>query len=307
MSDQDHERVHQLEKSIRLLKEEVDTLQVTTRHFIRPWYKEGSLLVAALALMFSFGTTAVSYIKSTQQERQAYRQELRNLLFAIGKLPRENFDFRQKYGTNQQAVSGFASLVNNENVILSKQASQIIWRIPDLVSASEHLYVGKALLDSSLLDLANTHYQAAADTASDVNEITAAYRSLGQVAYVRKDVAAGRLYYGKAKEVLNSGRIKLPSPVFKAWYNAQTELRWAQAEQMTNNCREFRIHLASAVSYATQVGRAGGAPVHAEAAQIGKLGCPPRNPNFPVAAAPTKTPNRGPLQSSVITGATAGR
>jgi hypothetical protein len=283
MIDQVHEQIRVLENRIGSLKEEVDSLQITTRHFIRPWYREGSALVAALALVFSFGTTAVSYFKSTQQERQAYHQELRSLMFAIGKLPREIFNFQEKHRTNQQAVSGFSSLINNENVILSKQASQIIWRIPDLVSASEHLYVGKALTDSNLLDQASAHFRAALAKASDVNEITAAYRSLGQVAYMKRDVTNGRYYYGKAKEVLDSGRIKLPNPAFKTWFNAQTELRWAQAEQMINNCREFQSHLAAAVELANEIGNAFGAPIRAEATQIAATGCPPRNPNFPIA------------------------
>ena len=62
------------------LKQEVGRLDSRLKDKEKPWYREASIIVAALALLFSFGTTFVSYVKSSQQEVLSSRIELRELI-----------------------------------------------------------------------------------------------------------------------------------------------------------------------------------------------------------------------------------
>ena len=276
-----------LEQQVATLREEVEVLRVAAKqHFLRPWYRDGAVTVAAMAFVFSLGTTAVTYFKGEQQLREGDRRELRDLSLKLGTIPRELFEFQQKYGNNQQALSSFGGLLNTEQQILAKQASEIIWRIPDLVSASEHLYVANALINANLPHLAEWHLQSSVTKAKDADELIAAYRILGNVAYMRGDAKAGRENYQQAKTVLESGRVPIMNTVYVTWSNVLTDIRWAQAEAMLPNCVEFERRLKSASEGLNGLSELAAAGPRAEIRQLMAQGCPPRAPGQPAAAPP---------------------
>jgi hypothetical protein len=262
-------------EQISAMKQEIDALQVQSKHFIKPWYREGASLVSALALLFSFGTTGVSYVQTKEAEVQRSRAELRELILRLGKSPRELFEFNQRYRSDAAAISSFSSLINQENLILAKQASELIRRIPDRVSAVEHIAVGNSLLQSNLPHLAQQHFTVAAEKAQDYNEIVGAYRSIGFVDFQLGNIESGRANYGLAKTVLRSGRIEPLSETFMNWSDAITEIRWAQAETAAGFCQEFEERLAAAEGHASRLPPAWSTPVAAEILQVREQGCPP--------------------------------
>ncbi len=265
----------QLEQTLATMKQEIDSLQVQSRHFIRPWYKEGAALVSMLALIFSFGTTAVSYLQATDSKIQASRAQLRELILRLGKSPREMLELQQRYRNDAQVLSGFSSLINTENIILAKQASEIIWSIPEQVSSVEHIAIGSTLMQSNLPQLARRHFLVAAEKAADYNEVVGAYRSIGAVDYQLGNVAGGRENYALAKSVLRSGRIEPLGAAFMDWSDAITEIRWAQAESATSSCEQFDAHLGSAGQHAGRLPPAWSSPVVTEIEQVRQQGCPP--------------------------------
>jgi hypothetical protein len=261
---------------IAAMKEEIDALQVQTRHFIKPWYKEGASLVSALALLFSFGTTGVSYFQAKEAEVQRSRTELRELILKLGQSPRQLFEFQQRYRSDAQAVSNFSSLINQENIILAKQASQIIWKIPSHVSAIEHVSVGTSLMQSNLPQSAQRHFEAATETASDINEVVGAHRALGMVEFQLGDPISARQHFGNAKSIMrSSSNVEKASGALLDWADATTEIRWAQSEAAAGFCTEFTAHLGEAIVLAQRVPPAWAAPVLAEAEQVRQQGCPP--------------------------------
>jgi hypothetical protein len=56
-----------VQAQLAMMKGEIDALQVTVAETTKPWYKQASILIAALALLFSFGTTYYS----AEQTRKA--------------------------------------------------------------------------------------------------------------------------------------------------------------------------------------------------------------------------------------------
>jgi hypothetical protein len=49
-----------VQAQLATMKREIDALQITVAESTRPWWKQASILIAALALLFSFGTTYYS-------------------------------------------------------------------------------------------------------------------------------------------------------------------------------------------------------------------------------------------------------
>jgi hypothetical protein len=120
-----------------------------------PWYKSTSTIVSAVALLFSFGTTFVSYQRTKLQDVHALRAELRTLLQRLVALPKDDFEFKQKYALNPQAVNFLSGYINQENAMLARQADEIVKKLPkEQVSATELLAVGQALQASYNIDAA---------------------------------------------------------------------------------------------------------------------------------------------------------
>ena len=85
-----------LEQRVELMKREIDALQVTVTERSKPWYHNVSVLISIIALLFSFGTTLVSYHRNNIQEIQNARAELRGLLQRMAALPKENVEIGVK-------------------------------------------------------------------------------------------------------------------------------------------------------------------------------------------------------------------
>ena len=287
MAGGEDQRLAEMAGALSTMKQEVDALQIAAQHDHKPWYRDGTVFVAALALVFSLGTTAVSYVKGEQQLREAERRDLRDLTMKLGTMPRELFEFQQKYGNNQQALSAFSGLLNAEQQILAKQASEIILRIPELVSASEHLYVANALISSNLPQIADWHVRAAVDKAKDADEIVVAYRTLANLAFLRGDAEDGRRQYELAKSSLSSGRVPVMNSTYVAWSNALTDIRWAQAEALAAHCVEFKGRLNAAMEDLVGLSDVVTSGPHAEITSVLAQGCPPHvTPEQPAVVAP---------------------
>src|SRR5262245_6234256 len=80
-----------------LLKREVDALQIVVQSKTTPWYRSTSTIISIMALLFSFGTTSVSYLRTQSQDVQSLRTELRGVLQRLTELPKENVQMAKAY------------------------------------------------------------------------------------------------------------------------------------------------------------------------------------------------------------------
>ena len=87
------------------LKKEVDSLQILLGKERGPWYGKSSVIIAVVALIFSFGTTVVSYVTVHQEDIRDNRREARQILQRLTKLPIENFELIQKNKNNALGTS----------------------------------------------------------------------------------------------------------------------------------------------------------------------------------------------------------
>lgn len=231
----------QLKDQIALLKEEFDSLQVHVMEAAKPWYKQAATLIAALALVFSFGTTVVSYVRIGQQDRHQAQVELRTLIQKLLSLSKDGFLLSDKYRDDPIALNAISSHMNAENIILSNQALSLASKIPDLVTSAEYYSVANAFANSGNLSMAEALYLEAANRASDPTALTGALRSLGLLAYNVGDIEKGRRYYHEAMEVF-SERLSDAPLSFQHYTHFHTKINWARAEVSVGNCKMAEAH-----------------------------------------------------------------
>jgi hypothetical protein len=87
--------VGELREKIARIEGEVSALSAELAKPERTW--SSAVIVSIAALLFSFGTTVVSYLHTRQQDIQEARSELRTLIQRLDRIPIENIEEMKKY------------------------------------------------------------------------------------------------------------------------------------------------------------------------------------------------------------------
>jgi hypothetical protein len=218
-----------LDETLETMRKEIDALQIANSEKLKPWYMNMSLMVAVIALLFSFGTTYVSYRKSAAQDIQASRQELRGLLTRLAAIPRDNVDNVKRYAGDPAAAATIGGYLNQENTLLSRQAAEIAKKLPpDDISAIEYFAVATALENAYDLTGTGEFLNYAVQTAKDFNTEIAALRATANLQFIQGHREAGRVSYQKSLDIFS----KYPGydDYTKTSTNIWTELYWANSE-----------------------------------------------------------------------------
>jgi len=235
-----------LVERVETMKREIDALQIAfLSQKKKPWYKEIPVIVSVAALLFSFGTTFVSYRRTEVQDVQNLRQELRGLLQRLAALPKENLEATKQYAGDPAAINIISSYLNQENEILARQSAEITRRLPkDTVTSTEYYAIGVAMGNSYDLQNEKAFLKLSEDTAKDFNTEVAAERSLGNVDFIMGQAGEGRVEYQKALNIFS----KYPGydPFTMAGSNILTELAWATSEAALGARPEASQHIESA-------------------------------------------------------------
>jgi hypothetical protein len=219
----------ELTTRVDVIKKEVDALQIAITGQKQIWYKNASTIISVLALLFSFGTTFVSLRRTESQDVQSSRQELRGLLQRLTALPKENLEASQKYKGEPGALTFHASLVNEENALLSRQAGEISKKLPKgSVSATEYYAIAVAMQNSYNLAGAREFLKLSLDNARDFNDEIATLRSSANLEFIQGRPEAGRVWYQQALNIFS----KYPGydPYTINSTHLLTELYWHSAE-----------------------------------------------------------------------------
>lgn len=232
-----------IEAKVDTMKQEIDTLQIAFMRTNQPWYRAPSTIISVVSLLFSFGTTAVSYYKSSQDDVRAARTELRNILQRLTTIPKENFELVKKYqgDVDGQALSG---LFSQENSLLVRQASEIVDRFPNDVSAGEYFSVAMALLAAADVAKIPVYLDRALSQTADPNVKVSVLRNYGLFLISTGKTSEGRKKYEEALSIW----VSYPSvfKYFKDSTDALTEIYWAQAEFGAANIEAAKEHIRKA-------------------------------------------------------------
>lgn len=241
-----------LERDLGSLKREVDALQIEVMASVKPWYQQVSTLIALSALVFSLGTTAVSYYRAAQQDLLASRLELRNLVEKLTNIPENHARMLRDYAGDPRTISQLSAMVNTRNLVLARQAQAAIARIESSlfgrgsVIGVEYTAVATALTNSFVYDQAAAYHQEAARRAIDPASAAGALRSSAGVAMARQDIASMRRLMEKARAIFDEPRFRSVPQITKDVTNATTEFQWAQGELLMRSCQLAAEHAANA-------------------------------------------------------------
>ena len=231
-----------LEATVAHLGGEVDALVAKSAKTEKP--SNLPVWISLLALLFSFGTTGVSYLRTRQQDVHDARSELRTLIGELNRIPVDNVEEMSKYKTDPYAAAQLSGLLNNENALVSKQAFDVIYKIPDKVGATEYLNVANALVQSGLTEKAKKLYRDGLTTANDSNDEVNLDRAYGNVLFNSGDSENGRAQFQAALGVFQ--RYPNENNFYIEATHFLTELNWADAENSFHHCSYAKSHLAQA-------------------------------------------------------------
>lgn len=234
-----------LDQRFDLLKREVDALQVSVMGHSKPWYRNVSTLLSITALLFSFGTTFVSYRRANVQDIQSARQELRGLLQRISALPKENVELGKKFPDDPASRNMVAGFINQENTLLARNAAEIAKKLPvGSVSPTEYYAIAGALQTAYDLAGANEFLTLAIKANPDFSTEISSLRMIANMKFIEARPEAGRVEYQKALDIFS----KFPQydPYTRAMTNVLTELAWAFSEASTNAFPLATQHIESA-------------------------------------------------------------
>lgn len=240
--NEDYGNLSKLENDLGSLRSEVEELK---RAKSSPWYKNVPTIVSVLALIFSFGTTLVSYQRAAVQDTLGLRSDLRSLLQRLAALPKENLELATQY-TNDAAASAFLSgYLNQENSLLARQAAEISRRLPpDQVSSIEYQAIAQALLMSYNVEASVTLFEKATKTADNLNDEVAALRGYANGLFLIGRPEDGRKEYQRALDIFSQypGYNEYVQVTTHIW----TELNWAGAEEGGGFGDRARLHVGNA-------------------------------------------------------------
>ena len=241
-----------LRSEITTMKQEIDALQVNVMKASRPWYQNASILIALLALIFSFGTTFVSYQRTAQLDIQNLRAELRGLIQRLVALPKENITILRDTGRNPLEVGQISSLIEQENALLARQSAAIIYQIPRHVSSSEYIAVAQAMMSSSLAADAERLMDQALANARDFNDEVVTLRMRGNLFISTGRLSEGRQSYQAALDVFTKYRAANKHLV--DYTHCLTHLNWATTEAFIKDHGEAEKHFNKAEKLASSLG-----------------------------------------------------
>ena len=238
------------------------------------WHRHILGIISAMAALVSVIGSAVSVYTARQGELQAAHAEVREIVQKLGRLPREQFELQQRFATNTAAMSSVSGLINSENKVLAKRGHELIKRIPGLVSAAERIYIGNALLASSLYEEARVQFQAAVQDGTELEDLVTARRFLAQVHYTLGAPELGQVEMATAKREVE-GRIQSGySMAHGEFLNVGTEVRWASFEAAARNCARYDEHARAAQVHLQRDPEWGRPPLAMEINTLLGMGCP---------------------------------
>jgi tetratricopeptide (TPR) repeat protein len=226
---------------LRTMHGEIDALQAADAEKARPWFRQASVLISFLALLFSVGATVYSTQQAQRTEMSNARDRLGQLVQQLLTLPKENTELAVTYADNPAVARQLVVINQTQMSILARQAADIIHRIPGHVSADEYFGVGWALHQSGNPDLALVVYEEGLDVAEEWSTRTQMLQSYGELLMSQGELDSGRRQIQAAMEA-NDDRPELQ----RLSGDATIEAYWASIEKRLEQCGEARDHVGRA-------------------------------------------------------------
>jgi hypothetical protein len=185
---------------LKLLRDQVDILQVGAAEKKQPWYKQRPSLASLLALGVSVITFLVSQQGATRQEIRGKQDALRKILTDMLALESEGQEHLAAIA-DQSKRAQLSSQLNSRILIWIDDAEALVDQLGSHVSASEYQTLGAQKFMYSNAEMAGKYFDKALSAARDRDGRSAALRSLGEFYFERTSKHSperARKYYQEA-------------------------------------------------------------------------------------------------------------
>jgi hypothetical protein len=223
-----------LRQRVAISDEEIDLLQLEAARNSRKWYREGSVLVAVLALIVSMGTLVVGQINIATDRQIQDRDRLSAL---IEQLPAALAQAREKPSSPADLVflvaGGAADLIDKLGLEMS--------------TASEKIEVATALVVAFDLPRAKRLATDAERQSTNAREKILANQIIANINFQIGDFVGGRDVYRRVVGLLQTPQNELDSSLLRDYQMVHVELTWAGDElSLARNCQEAMKHTKNA-------------------------------------------------------------
>jgi hypothetical protein len=203
------------------------------------------------ALVFSFGTTVVSYVRTSETDVHDSAVELRTLVERLTQIPADVVQANKTYADDPVTASTLASIYTQEEVLDAQQAAQIMARIPDQVTPPEYSLVANILIGAGIDHPSLEMLDLAANGANNVNDYVSAVRTKGIRVFQLGDPATGRTLFQSALDVFTKSYASSPAS-FRDYTDMQTQLVWSVSELGIHDCALASQHFALARAFTAE-------------------------------------------------------
>jgi TPR repeat protein len=216
-------RSPEIELELKLLRDQVDLLQISTLERKKPWYNQISSIIGVIAILLSVFTFVYSQISQNFEEIRSKKKELRETLATLIDL-RADFQTRILSITDQELRQAEGISLNNKRLINIEAADSLVTQIPAYVSWAEYGVLAAEHAADSDFTQAERYYKKAID---------AGHTAIGKIFSIRalavlyfsptplRDLDQGRKYFGDAVEV-----VKNPTDSYMAYTLGYTYEQW---------------------------------------------------------------------------------
>ncbi len=187
------------EAELKLIRDQIDQLQIVVHEPRKPWYRQRPSLISLLALLFSIVSFGYSQYHSTQAEIRSKQEELRKLLSDLAQIQSETQSLAEVQDGRKREMQ--SSILNSKRVVLIEAAEALVDGIPKFVSSAAYGVLASEKVASSDFKQAERYYESAATVARGPLARATAYRSLGMLYFTRSpllDYSKGRRAFQQA-------------------------------------------------------------------------------------------------------------
>ena len=218
---------------LKLLRYQVDILQIATAEKKKPWYKQASIIVSVMALLFSFASATYMQIGKNAEETRSQKDELRKILTLVLDL---RGDYQNRIGPIQNAEikEEAGTYLNAKRMIYLQAAELLVAKIPQHVSTSEyHVLAWEAIYDSNFKQ-AKKYLDDSLNASRDTLSKLLALRSLASFYFIQgplKDPAKARKLFQQIEDELTN---ITPLDDYSLYIQGQTYQYWGFGELANN-------------------------------------------------------------------------
>lgn len=234
------------EAELKLLRDQVDILQIATTEKKKPWYQQVSNIVSVIALISSVFSAIYVQIGKNSEEIRSQKEELRKTI-ALLIDQREDFQTRVMSIQDSQARERAGSFLNTKRAVLLEAAEFLVTKIPQHVSSSEYNVLAWEAAYSSNFAQAERYFLKAIDASHVTLNRIVTLRSLASFYFGAgppRDFEKARKYFQQAVEALKS-----PSDSYSIYTLAFTYEMWGLAELTNGFQSEGNLKIERALKY----------------------------------------------------------